>query len=171
MKVLSSKVIFVTIFVLFVSIIQASEKTAVSSSNQFMDSITAEEAEIFKLTNGKRRKRGLKLLKVNMQLVCLARKQSANMARHRQLSHSVNGKSLAYRIKKSGYPYRHVGENVARSKGTPHHIVRMWMKSQGHRVNILNPHFREIGIGIATAENGDKYYTQVYGTQLKARRK
>lgn len=145
--------------------IQAGERVQGSSPTQATNRITREEAEIVKLTNRKRKKRGLKLLKVNMQLVCLARKQSASMARNNQLSHTVNGKTLSYRIEKSGYPYRHVGENVARSKRSPPHVVRMWMKSQGHRINILNPHFREIGIGIATAENGDKYFTQVYGTQ------
>lgn len=151
-------------FSLLVSVIRADEKTQASSSNESTNSITREEAEIVELTNRKRRKRGLKLLKINMQLMCLARKQSASMARNNQLSHTVNGKSLALRIKKSGYPYRHVGENVARSKRLPPHVVRMWMKSQGHRVNILNPHFREIGIGIAKAKNGDKYFTQIYGT-------
>ncbi len=164
MKTISFRIIIVSISCLFASLIQAGEK-ATSPSHQSISGLTAEEAEILKLTNGKRKKRGLTLLKVNRQLVCLARKQSANMAQNRQLSHTVNGKGLAYRIEKSGYPYRHVGENVARSKRPPPQVVRLWMKSQGHRVNILNPNFREIGIGIATAENGDKYFTQVYGTQ------
>jgi uncharacterized protein YkwD len=164
LKTINLKAIAVTIFGLLVSLVQAGEKVQVSSSNESTNSITSEEAEVVELTNGKRKKRGLKLLKINMQLMCLARKQSASMARNNQLSHTVNGKTLASRIKKSGYPYRHVGENVARSKHPPPHVVRMWMKSQGHRVNILNPHFREIGIGIVQAKNGDKYFTQIYGT-------
>lgn len=165
MKTIIFKCIAVTILCLFASMTQAGEKAATSSPTQFIGALTAEEAEILKLTNGKRKKRGLIPLKVNRQLICLARKQSVNMAHNQQLSHSINGRNLADRIEKSGYPYRHVGENVARSKRPPPQVVRLWMKSQGHRVNILNPHFREIGIGIATAKNGDKYFTQVYGTQ------
>lgn len=165
MKAISFKVIIVAIFGLLVSAIQGNETAQAFLSNLPANRITKEEAEIVKLTNRKRKKRGLKLLKINSQLVCLARKQSASMAHNNQLSHTVNGKTLAHRIEKSRYPYRYIGENVARSKRSPPHVIKMWMKSEGHRVNILNPNFREIGIGIIQAKNGDKYFTQVYGTQ------
>jgi uncharacterized protein YkwD len=164
LKAINFKIAVVTVFSLLVYLIQADGKAQGSSSSQSTNLITKEEAEIVQLTNGKRRKRGLKPLIINMQLVCLARKQSANMARNNQLSHTVNGKTLAHRIEKSRYPYRYIGENVARSKRSPPHVIKMWMKSQGHRVNILNPNFREIGIGIIKAKNGDKYFTQIYGT-------
>jgi uncharacterized protein YkwD len=164
LKVIRFKIVIPAIFSLLVSGVQGNEKVQISPANLPANRITQEEAEIVKLTNIKRKKRGLKLLKINSQLVCLARKQSASMARNNQLSHTVNGKTLAHRIEKSRYAYRNIGENVARSKGSPPHVIKMWMKSQGHRVNVLNPHFSEIGIGIVRAKNGDKYFTQIYGT-------
>jgi uncharacterized protein YkwD len=45
-----------------------------------------------------------------------------------------------------------VGENIAWGSGslaTPRSIMRAWMNSPGHRANILNRRFREIGVGIA----------------------
>lgn len=164
MKTIRFKIVIAAIFGLLVSGIQGNETAQAFLSNLPANRITKEEAEIVKLTNRKRKKRGLKLLKINSQLVCLARKQSASMAHNNQLSHTVNGKTLAHRIEKSRYPYRYIGENVARSKRSPPHVIKMWMKSEGHRVNILNPNFREIGIGIIQAKNGDKYFTQIYGT-------
>lgn len=38
------------------------------------------------------------------------------------------------------------------------------MNSPGHRANILNPQFRDIGIGVAGSPNGP-YYTQDFGAQ------
>jgi len=87
------------------------------------------------------------------------------MARHYHLFQNVKGKHLDYRIAKSGYIYRNLGENIARSKGSFPHVIHMWMKSPGHRKNILNPHFKEMGVGIIKVHNGDRYFTQVFGAQ------
>lgn len=126
---------------------------------------TVEEMEILDLTNQVRIKRGLQPLEMNKALASVARAQSADMARHHHLSHTVKGKDLDYRIEKSGYDYRNLGENIARSKGPFPHVIHMWMKSPGHRKNILNPLFKEMGVGITKVKNGDRYFTQVFGTQ------
>ena len=61
-----------------------------------------------------------------------------------------------------------IGENLAWGSGersTPRSIVRAWMNSAGHRHNILNGRFREIGIGVvdsspvSTANRGATYTT------------
>jgi uncharacterized protein YkwD len=137
----------------------------VSAQPPNMGGFTPQEIELLALTNKERTHKGLQPLKMNANLVHVARDHSASMARRHHLSHTVKGKSFAYRIKKANYPLAKAGENIARSKRSFPHVIRLWMKSPGHRKNILNPHFKEIGIGIATTSSGDRYFTQVFGTR------
>ena len=129
------------------------------------DGFTAEEVEIITLTNKERARNGLHPLKINRILTRAARKHSTKMARYQHLSHIIKGKSFLHRLQKVGYPFVKAGENIARSKRSLPHIISMWMKSPGHRQNILNPHFKEIGIGISRTSSGDQYVTQVFAAQ------
>ena len=85
---------------------------------------------------------------------------------------SRGGSSFVDRIKRAGYLRGarswSVGENLAWGSGshaTARSIVRAWMNSPGHRANILNGRFREIGIGITRGapvpgvHNGATYAT------------
>jgi uncharacterized protein YkwD len=135
------------------------------SDIDFAEEYTGVEMELLHLTNMMRTEHKLQPLKLNWDLTLIAREQSTSMAKHRQLSHTVGGQTLEHRIKKSGYIYRTIGENVARSKNSPSHIVGLWMKSPAHRKNILNPQFKEVGFGVNEIKNGDRYYTQVFGLQ------
>jgi len=134
------------------------------SINQ-VDKITPQESAILELTNEERTKAGLQPLKANPRLMQAARDYSFQMAQAGKLTHSLHGKSFADRIKKSGYAYRRAGENVARSKDCFPHVMGLWMKSHGHRNNILNPEFEEMGIGIYATQHGDRYFTQLFGGQ------
>ena len=104
-----------------------------------------------------------------------ARVHSADMARHAYFSHnSLSGASFLDRIRRTGYLRKArrwtAGENIAWGTGhlaTPRAIVRAWMNSPGHRANILNRRFRQIGVGItfkapvraATGSRGGTYTT------------
>lgn len=164
MKIINFKVIIVSVCCLFFSTIQASQGNSSFQKSKAITDITADEVEIVSRTNYKRKNKGIKPLKINLILMGVAREQASNMARKDRLSHSVNGRSFGDRIKASGYSFRHAGENIAESNRPVFGVVKLWMKSHGHRLNLLNPKFEEIGVGIATDENGDKYYAQVYGT-------
>lgn len=144
---------------------QASEMSLISSNTGITNGLSPEEAELLALTNKEREHVGLEPLNINRQLMCAAREQSASMARKNHLSHTVNGKNFTYRIKKTGYPFVKVGENVARSKRSLVHVVKLWMKSPGHRRNILNSQFKGIGSGITRTQHGDKYFAEVFGAQ------
>lgn len=161
MRTIKTKLLTIYICGLFTSLFQAGYLYASSSSFE----ITPQEAEILHLTNQERKNAGLKSLTINSQLMEAARAQSDNMALESDLSHEVNGRDLVSRIETSGYPYSNVGENIAQSTYSINHVINMWMKSEGHRKNILNSNFEEMGIGITVAPNGDKYYTQVFGSQ------
>jgi uncharacterized protein YkwD len=108
------------------------------------------------LLNHVRARRGLRRLHLHRRLGRAARSHSADMARRGYFSHNtLSGGSFLDRIRHAGY-LRHarqwmVGENIAWGTGrlaTPRAIVRAWMHSPGHRANILNGRFREIGVGI-----------------------
>ncbi|MBD2773011.1 hypothetical protein ICL16_13245 [Iningainema sp. BLCCT55] len=64
-------------------------------------------------------------------------------------------------MKQHGYNFRQAGENVASGYSSAQDVMRGWMNSTGHRANILNPNYREIGIGYA--RGNQPYWTQTFG--------
>jgi uncharacterized protein YkwD len=91
-----------------------------------------------------------------------ARSHAKDMVARGYFSHdSANGASFVDRIRKAGYvparAFPSLGEDLAwgsGSLGTPREIVQSWMESPGHRANILNPRFREGGMGVAFGDPG-----------------
>ena len=110
------------------------------------------------LVNRKRANHGLRRLGKSTRLKKAAQKHTRHMQNHRCFAHECPGEpSVLSRLKKVRYIHGGLrswlyGENIAYGQshlGTPKAIVRAWMHSPGHRYNILNPDFREIGIGFA----------------------
>ena len=109
------------------------------------------------LLNEQRVRHGLRRLAANPRLSKAARGHAVDMARRNYFSHSsLSGATFLDRIRRSGYLRRarswSAGENIAWGSGplgTPRAIVRAWMRSPGHRANILNRRFRHIGLGVA----------------------
>jgi uncharacterized protein YkwD len=109
------------------------------------------------LLNRTRRAHHLKGLRLSLRLGRAASGHSVEMARTKYFSHnSRSGASFIDRIRRSGYLSRArrwaVGENIAWGTGrlsTPRSIVAAWMRSPGHRANILRGSYRQIGIGIS----------------------
>ena len=125
------------------------------------------ETELLRLTNLERQKVGLSPLKLSSQLTKAAQSHAADMARNNYFSHTGrNGSSMADRAKGNGYKYFALGENIAAGKTTPEGTMRQWMNSPGHRANILNSRFTEIGFGYENAPNSSyrHYWVQVFGT-------
>ena len=65
-------------------------------------------------------------------------------------------------MKKFNISYRAAGENIAKGQKTPAEVVKAWMNSQGHRENILNSKYTEIGVGVAKDSKGTLYWTQMF---------
>jgi uncharacterized protein YkwD len=104
------------------------------------------------LLNQQRRAHGVKALRENSRLDRASTRYAQDMARRNFFEHG----DFVGRIKAvdylSGARSWMVGENIAwgtGSYGTPAGIVKMWMNSPGHRHNILESRFRDIGLGIA----------------------
>ncbi len=125
------------------------------------------ERYILDLINGQRAKYSLGSLRWNSSLSDLARSYSKKMARERFFSHYDNdGKSLAERASEMKITkWRLIGENLFMCEGYDQFAqlaVKGWMKSPGHRQNILENRFNETGIGIAKSRDGTIYITQVF---------
>lgn len=120
------------------------------------------EQEVVQLTNQERTKQGLKPFKVNDELSRVAREKSRDMAVNGYFSHqSPTYGSPFDMMKKWGITYRTAGENIAKGQRSPQEVVQAWMNSDGHRKNILNPNFTEIGVGYI--EQGNVWTQQFIG--------
>ncbi|MFG2194085.1 CAP domain-containing protein [Streptomyces sp. NPDC048639] len=125
---------------------------------------TGDAARIVQLVNQERAQAGCSPLKANTKLNAAAQKFTDAMARAGNLSHTgPDGSQVQDRVEREGYAWSAVGENIAQGQNSPEEVMKSWMNSQGHRDNILNCSFREIGIGINEGNNGP-WWTQDFGT-------
>lgn len=122
--------------------------------------------DVIKFTNKRRLKKGLPRLKADPQLNRAAQGHAADMDRvGRYLGHqSSDGRDFQDRIDEAGYEWRSIRENVASGQRSAKAVVRSWMKSPGHRANILSDDITEIGIGFAVDDaTGSTYWIQKFG--------
>jgi uncharacterized protein YkwD len=105
------------------------------------------------LINAQRRRGGRAPLTENALLARAAELHSLDMAKRKFFEHrNPDGVQPDARIVRQGYPPILVGENLAwgeLAESTPANVVALWMKSPGHRANVLETGYREIGIGLA----------------------
>ncbi|GLZ41005.1 CAP domain-containing protein [Actinokineospora sp. NBRC 105648] len=124
---------------------------------------SAEEQKVLELVNARRAEAGCKPLRWNDKLGTAARKHSADMAANNYFSHtSQDGRSPFDRIRAEGYT-KGGGENIAAGQGTPEAVMTSWMNSAGHKANILNCKFGELGVGVAKGGSYRIYWTQTFG--------
>ncbi len=118
------------------------------------------EKRALRLHNQMRRSYGLGRLCVDPTLTEAARGHAADMIQRNYFGHGLVGA----RLRSYGYNWSTFGENIAggygRNLSSPRHMFDMWMNSAGHRANIMNGNFRQVGVGVATGEyNGIAKYT------------
>ncbi|MFI6780767.1 CAP domain-containing protein [Micromonospora sp. NPDC050276] len=132
-----------------------------SGSSGASGSVSAQAREVVDLVNAERAKAGCKALTIDDKLMTAAQRHSQDQADHQNMSHTgSDGSNAGVRLDRVGYAWRTYGENVAWNQKTPAAVMDAWMNSSGHRANILNCAFTEIGVGIASS-NGP-YWTQVF---------
>ena len=127
---------------------------------QVNSSVLAFESEVIRLVNEIRAENGLKALTANWELSRVARYKSQDMVDNRYFSHTspVYGSPFQM-IRAFGLSFRTAGENIAYGQRTPQAVVNAWMNSSGHRANILNASYTQIGVGYVA--NGH-YWTQMF---------
>lgn len=118
------------------------------------------------LTNAMRRREGLKPLVANPRLMRAAQLHAEQMAERSKMSHDLPGARYPTprdRLDAVAYHWRAYAENVSWNQRSASEAVEGWMRSPGHRANILSDEYTEIGGGFARNAKGEPYYVQVFG--------
>jgi uncharacterized protein YkwD len=117
---------------------------------------------MFKMLNAQRVDQGLLPVTFNDQLRDLASAHSDDMFKRGYFSHyTPEGLSPFDRMEKANINYQYAGENLALAPSTTLAMQGL-MNSPGHRANILNPNFHQVGIGVIDGGIYGKMYTQEF---------
>ncbi|OKJ70051.1 sigma-70 family RNA polymerase sigma factor [Streptomyces sp. CB02460] len=122
--------------------------------------------QVLALVNTERAKEGCSPVTGNDELTTAAQRHSEDMAAHDYFSHtSQDGSGPGERITAADYRWSTYGENIAKGQRTPADVMNSWMNSPGHRANILNCSFKELGVGIQDSPGGI-VWTQDFGARM-----
>ncbi len=157
------KVIYLTIIILLSSTVIYAQncptgEERIESTNSLF------EKEVLRLTNKERKKRKLSPLKYDEKLTYAARYHAKDMAKENYFDHDSHDRKNK-RLKKSCDIFERIGafanynylaENISAGQQTPDEVVKAWMKSPGHKKNILNKNMTLLGVGFY--ENKDSEY-------------
>jgi hypothetical protein len=106
-------------------------------------------------------------LRLNDGLNIAAQTHAEDMASLNYFGHnSLDGRTPGNRIKGAGYFSRKTGENIAAAQQSLAQVVEGWLQSPGHCRNIMDPDFKELGVGVKIDLNTDKgvYWVQTFGS-------
>lgn len=121
------------------------------------------EKQVADLVNKERSAQGLAPLKFNGELSKVAKLKATDMRDKNYFSHTSPTYGSPFDMMKSfGIRYTSAGENIAKGYRTPDAVMKGWMNSPGHKANILNSSFTEIGVGYVTDSSGTGYWVQMF---------
>jgi uncharacterized protein YkwD len=151
-----------------ISVESSSTKTDTDTNIGIATNTGISNSDIIILTNNERQKAGVKTLKENSLLDKIAKERLEDMFNQGYFEHvSPQGISVSDIAKTDGYSYVLIGENIALGNfSSSKELVVAWMESTGHKENILNPSFSEIGVyAKAGSYNGTEMIigVQVFG--------
>ncbi|MET9293682.1 sigma-70 family RNA polymerase sigma factor [Streptomyces sp. NPDC003077] len=122
--------------------------------------------QVIALLNTERAANGCGPLRNNAQLQTAAQRHADDMAARGFFDHTnPDGTGPGERITAAGYRWSTYGENIARGQQSPAEVMKSWMNSPGHRANILNCSFKEVGIGIHNGSGGP-WWVQNFGARF-----
>jgi uncharacterized protein YkwD len=145
--------------------VKAPSPPAAKPPAQNLTGEAADEAAVLNLVNQERGKAGCNALTADSRLAKAARAHSGDMAARNYFDHSTpEGVTSDTRVTNAGYRWSAVGENIAFGQKDPASVMAAWMNSAGHRANILNCNYRNLGVGLAYNPSRTPYWTQDFGT-------
>ena len=152
-------------------LVLASACATPASPTEMPDSAAAAGASavtttIVQMTNAERASAGLPALRTASRLMEAAQLHADQMARLGRLEHVLSGAQYPRpedRLAAAGYQWSSYAENIAMGQTSAAAAMESWMRSSGHRANILSTSNTEIGIGFARDSAGRPYYVQVFG--------
>jgi uncharacterized protein YkwD len=117
--------------------------------------------QVVNLVNVERSKAGLAPLTIDKKV------EQAAMVRAREIQTKFDhvrpdGSGFVTALKEQGAVYRGAGENIAWGQRTPEEVVAGWMNSPGHRANIMNKNYVNIGVGNLQNSAGTQYWVQIF---------
>ena len=133
---------------------QPSEEEDTEENSTYAEQIVA-------LVNVEREKAGLAPVTMSQEL------GQAAMIRAKEIEVSFshtrpNGSYFTSVLQENGITYRLAGENIAWGQKSPEEVMNAWMNSAGHRANILNPNFKELGVAHYQNARGVNYFVQLF---------
>lgn len=127
--------------------------------------LTKMETSVLYFTNLARKQRGKPSLTAVSHLNVVAQRHAINMARQQKMEHTLDEKTCMDRIKAASYQCQAYAENIATGYLTGKTVVQGWLKSPGHRKNLLDENdvgYNQIGIGAYRDVRGRWYFCQVF---------
>ncbi len=120
--------------------------------------------------NRERTARGLEPLRLSRRLSLAAGDRLAEMLEQHYFAHvSPDGRVPFEVIEERGYDFRKAGENLASGFASAKLVVAAWMRSPGHRDNLLSPSFEAVGIAVSDAAPTDEMrghtFVALYGAE------
>ncbi|WP_424210714.1 sigma-70 family RNA polymerase sigma factor [Streptomyces sp. BI20] len=120
-------------------------------------------AQVIALVNKERAAAGCSPVSDNAKLRAAAQGHSQDMAARDYFDHTApDGSGPGERTTAAGYRWTTYGENIARGQQTAAAVMESWMNSPGHRANILNCSFEDLGVGYHEGPGGP-WWTQNFG--------
>lgn len=117
--------------------------------------------QVTKLVNEERAKAGLPALELQADITAAANVRAVEIKQ--KFAHTrPDGSSFSSALKEHGVSFRGCGENIAWGQKSPEQVMDGWMNSDGHRANILNPNYKNIGVGHYQDENGVNHWVQLF---------
>ena len=115
---------------------------------------------------GREKFRAAPPLEVSRKLNDAAVGHARDMAKRKYFEHrGSDGSQPRDRVERAGYRFRLTGENIALGPESAEEVVAGWLDSPGHCANIMEPRFREIGVGVAAGTGrGQIYWVQSFGS-------
>lgn len=133
--------------------------------------LSPQASRILLLTNQQRQAIGLAALSVSKELTAAAEHKTCDIVKRGYYAHNTpEGLTVAQQVRQFGYNSELVTENLAyNTNQDPDVIFSMWLKSSGHKANLLRSDIREIGIGWCTGSFKGFASVAVVGQMLGAR--
>lgn len=128
-------------------------------------SLTPDQQSLVDMVNQERANAGLAPLKVDFRLVSVAQAKAQDMKTNNYFGHTSPTYGTAWAMMSAvGINYQYAGENIAGNDSVAG-AMAAWMSDPGHRANILNPQFTDIGVGIVYGSAYGNLYVQEFAQE------
>lgn len=124
---------------------------------------TSEATAILELVNKERSKNGLNPLTLSQELTNVATIKAKDMRDNNYFSHTSPTYGSPFdMLQHFGIHYSYAGENIASGQKTPEQVMTDWLNSSGHRANILNKNYTQLGVGYVEGGNYGNEWVQLF---------